>query len=257
MLSLALTKEFRSSVPFCLNIAYEIDESCTSAVFFGASGSGKTLTMQCIAGLIAPDAGFIRLGEQTLYSSTERVCVKTQKRHIGYMFQDYALFPHLTVLQNVAYPETGFIPFCMSRAIRERAFVMLERFGIAHLSERRPEQLSGGQKQRVALARAFMAEPGLVLLDEPFSALDPLLREQIRHDVRDLLGRLSVPVIVISHDPEDVDVFGEVVVLYSGGKASLVSEYADIRKTYKTASSCLRSLQENWKNSRQQKEVQI
>ena len=242
MLKLSLTKKFNSAVPFLLDVSYSIDSK--SAVFFGPSGSGKTLTMQCIAGLVLPDAGHICIDGRILYESNERICLKTQKRRIGYMFQDYALFPHLTVLQNVAYPETGLLPFCVSRTVRERTLSMLDRFGIAHLALRRPSQLSGGQKQRVALARAFMADPGLVLLDEPFSALDPLLREQVRRDVRELLGSLSVPVIVISHDPEDVDVFGDVVVLYAGGKAALVQEYRDIRAMHKSASSCLRFLQE-------------
>ena len=111
MLSLHLEKSFRNGVtPFSLNVRYDIGDEHKCAVLFGPSGSGKSLTMQCLAGLTRPDAGHIRIGECTLYDSAQNVFVSVQKRRIGYMFQDYALFPHLSLLQNVAYPRTGCWP---------------------------------------------------------------------------------------------------------------------------------------------------
>lgn len=251
MLRINVRKEFPAAlVPFRLHIDYALDPSCRSAVFFGASGSGKTLTMQCIAGLVTPDAGRICVGERILYASREHIMVKTQDRHIGYMFQDYALFPHLTVLQNVSYPHTGLFARFVPKHIRDEALAMLERFGIAHLANHMPAELSGGQKQRVALARACNANPRLILLDEPFSALDPLLREHIRMDVRDLLRSLGIPLLVISHDPEDVDVFGDMLVLYDQGEAIVVSDYAEERKRYPNPGSCLRMLHARWMEQR-------
>ena len=181
MLSLHLEKSFRNGVtPFSLNVRYDIGDEHKCAVLFGPSGSGKSLTMQCLAGLTRPDAGHIRIGECTLYDSAQNVFVSVQKRRIGYMFQDYALFPHLSLLQNVAYPRTGCWPWKVRGEERDKAQDMLERLGIGHLAAHLPSQISGGQRQRAALARALNADPQLLLLDEPFSALDPLLREHLR-----------------------------------------------------------------------------
>lgn len=246
MLELRLTKEFRNaSSPFRLDVDYAFKATHKSAVLFGSSGSGKTLTLQCIAGLVRPDAGHIRVCGCTLFDSEARLAVPVQQRRIGYMFQEYALFPHLTLLQNVAYPRTGCLARLIHRQERERAQTMLERFGIGHLARHFPAQISGGQRQRAALARACNADPQLLLLDEPFSALDPLLRERLRQELRALLLQLAVPVVVITHDPEDVDVFAGGLALYNDGRACLVPDYAAVRADFATAGACLRHLQEN------------
>lgn len=246
MLSLRIIKEFRhASTPFRLDVNYAFDSAHRCAVLFGPSGSGKTLTMLCIAGLARPDSGYIRVGDRILFDSDTHVAVPAQQRHIGYMFQEYALFPHLTVLQNVAYPLTGCFSRIVPRKERERTQAMLERFGIGHLAQHIPSQLSGGQRQRVALARACNAEPQLLLLDEPFSALDPLLRERLRRELQEFLVQLDIPAIVITHDPDDVDVFAGDLVLYNAGRAVLVKDYAQLRADYSKAGACLLKLQEN------------
>ena len=135
MLSLRLFKEFRrAAVPFRLDLAYEIGDEHKSLVLFGPSGSGKTLTMQAIAGLIRPDAGHIRACGRTLYDGAAGLFVPARKRRIGYMFQDYALFPHLSLLQNTAYARSGILSRFVPARERDRALAMLERFGIGHLA---------------------------------------------------------------------------------------------------------------------------
>ena len=246
MISLRLVKKFRNTAtPFSLDVSYEIGDECKSAVLFGPSGSGKTLTMHCLAGLTRPDSGHIRVGGCTLFDGRANVCVAVQKRRIGYMFQDYALFPHLTLLQNVAYPRTGCWPWSVRGNERDKAQAMLERFGIGHLACNLPSQISGGQRQRAALARALNADPLLLLLDEPFSALDPLLRERLRDELLELIGDLTIPAIIISHDPDDVDAFAGGLILYEHGSARVVPDYAAVRADFPTAGKCLRYLQEH------------
>lgn len=245
MISLRLRKSFRNAAtPFSLNVGYEIGQGQKCVVLFGPSGSGKSLTMQCLAGLARPDAGHIRLCGRTLYDGEQKVFVPARKRRIGYMFQDYALFPHLSVLQNVAFARTGFWPWRVCARERHKAQAMLERFGIGHLARHLPDQLSGGQRQRAALARALNADPELLLLDEPFSALDPLLRERLREELLELLADLTIPAVIITHDPGDVDAFAGSLILYDHGCARLVPEYARLRAAFASAGQCLRHLQE-------------
>ena len=245
MISLRLVKSFRNGVtPFNLDVCYDIGDEHKCVVLFGPSGSGKSLTMQCLAGLTKPDAGHIRICDCTLYDDAQGVFVSVQKRRIGYMFQDYALFPHLSLLQNVAYPRTGCWPWKVRGEERDKAQAMLERLGIGHLAAHLPSQISGGQRQRAALARALNADPLLLLLDEPFSALDPLLRERLREELLELMDDLTIPAVIISHDPDDVDTFAGGLVLYDRGGARTVPDYADLRKDFATAGKCLRHLQE-------------
>ncbi|SDF73114.1 ATP-binding cassette domain-containing protein [Desulfovibrio legallii] len=244
MISLRLVKSFKTArTPFNLDVNYNIGDEYKSAVLFGPSGSGKTLTMQCLAGLMRPDAGHIRVGDCTLFDAQGNVCVPAQERRIGYMFQDYALFPHLTLLQNVAYPRTGCWPWRVRGNEKEKAHAMLERFGIGHLAGHLPSQISGGQRQRAALARALNADPRLLLLDEPFSALDPLLRERLREELLELMVDLTIPAIIITHDPGDVDAFAGSLILYDHGQARVVPDYAALRPQFAQAGPCLRHLE--------------
>ena len=206
---------------FELAVELHLPEDSRCAVLFGPSGSGKTLTLRVLVGLLRPDAGFIRLAVETLFDAVAGVDVPVRERRIGYMFQDYALFPHLSVADNVAFGLAGRFGRRSPQA-REQVARWLEFFGIGELAERRPSALSGGQRQRVALARAMAIRPRLLLLDEPFSALDPLLRGRLRQELRDMLGQVGLPALLITHDPADVEVFGDQLALYDGGSIRAV-----------------------------------
>lgn len=186
-------------------------------VLFGPSGSGKSLTLKAIAGLLQPDHGHIRVAGQTLFDAANLMNMPARQRRVGYVFQDYALFPHLDVRQNVAFAlARGWLN--PSRRHQDEAVdYWLAALGLEALSAMYPAALSGGQRQRVALARALVAEPQVLLLDEPFAALDGELRAGMRRELLQLQQRLAMPMVLISHDPEDVAAFaGEVVQLREG-----------------------------------------
>lgn len=172
----------------------------------GGSGSGKTLFMQAIAGLYRPDGGHVRVGGQCFYDA--RHFLPTAKRNVAYLFQDYALFPHLTVAQNIAF---GLYQGWRNpgKTLPAEVDTWLQRLDIAHIAGLYPAQLSGGQKQRTALARALIRRPSVLLLDEPFSALDTGLRDRMRHLVSDLQREYDVPLILITHDPADAQALGD------------------------------------------------
>lgn len=224
MLSLHIVKEVsRGAQPFRLEARFTLPPHTRNAVFFGPSGAGKTLTMQCIAGLLVPDSGRIEVGETVFFDSRERIRLPSRGRGVGYMPQDYALFPHLTVLQNVAYARSGLFGRRVAAPERERALALLERFRIPGLGARYPHELSGGQRQRAALARALNAAPRLLLMDEPFSALDVPLRAALRREIREILANLAIPCIIITHDPADAEAFGGALVVFENGRASLAA----------------------------------
>jgi molybdate transport system ATP-binding protein len=182
-------------------------------VLFGPSGSGKTTVLRCLAGLERPDRGFIRFAGQSWFDSKSGVCAPPQRRGAGFLFQDYALFPHLTVEGNIAYGLGG-LPAVERRQRVAEAVAML---GLDGLWNRRPAQLSGGEQQRVALARALVRAPRLLLLDEPLSALDAPTREPIRRELRRLLVGLGVPVLLVTHDRVEALALGDnVVILHQG-----------------------------------------
>lgn len=205
---------------FDLAVSFEaVDDR---VVIFGPSGSGKSVTLQCIAGLVRPDAGFIEINGRMLFDSNSGVDVPPRRRRIGYVFQDYALFPHLDVAGNVGFALNAGPSGRLNAAQRRAVEAQLALFEISSLAQSYPRQLSGGQRQRVALARALMARPDLLLLDEPLSALDPLLRERVRRELLTTRARFDVPMIVITHDPSDVEVLGERLVLFDHGKVQRV-----------------------------------
>jgi molybdate transport system ATP-binding protein len=189
-------------------------EGFSVAVLFGPSGCGKTTTLRCLAGLERPDEGHIRFGSQTWFDAARRVCLPPQARDVGYLFQDYALFPHLTVAGNVAFGLRD-----LPRAERRRRVgELLDLLGIPGLEERYPAQLSGGQQQRVALARAVARRPRLLLLDEPLSALDAATREQLRPELRRYLAAVGVPVVLVTHDRVEAMALADHLVVLDAGR---------------------------------------
>ena len=182
-------------------------------VLFGRSGSGKTTTLQCIAGLAKPDSGNIRLNGRIFFDNTSKINMPPQKRRAGYVFQNITLFPHMDVKQNVAFALKG-----LTRNEKEaRIHDVMELVQIRELESYYPSQLSGGQKQRVVLARALAGKPDILLLDEPFSALDTIVRMQLREEIKDIQGSLNIPVLFITHNPvEAFTMADKVAVFYAG-----------------------------------------
>ena len=190
---------------FDLNVQFRTEAQRT--VIYGPSGAGKSLTLQAIAGLLKPDGGRIAFNDEVLFDGS--VKVPAQARRFGYLFQDYALFPRLNVRQNIAFGlQRGWL-----NPSRQTAGEAVERwlraFELTEVAGQRPHELSGGQRQRTALARALVNEPRALLLDEPFAALDPELRGRMRDELQALLDRIDIPMLMITHDPEDLARFGE------------------------------------------------
>lgn len=214
---IALRKQLRQA-----DALFEIDVGFRSAarrvVLFGPSGAGKTQTLRMIAGIVAPDAGRVAVAGRVLYDSARRWGLSAQQRHLAYMYQDYALFPHLTVRQNIAFalrrgllnPPRGVASDAVDRWI--------DTFGLGAVAGHHPHQISGGQRQRTALARALVSEPAALLLDEPFAALDKGLRERLRDELKALQTQLQLPMLVITHDDDDVRALAEAVVCLDAGR---------------------------------------
>ncbi len=197
---------------FTLDVAWTAGDGVS--VLFGPSGSGKTLTLQCLAGLVRPESGRIVVDGRVLFDGATGVHVPPQERRLGYVFQGYALFPHLTVRANVAFG-------LRRRPVAERdqrTAEVMERLGLADLGRRYPRELSGGQRQRVALGRALAIEPALVLLDEPLSALDLPLRRALRDELQAILADWSMPAVLVTHDFSEAYQLGDRVVIYEAGR---------------------------------------
>src|SRR3984957_10872500 len=183
-------------------------------VLFGPSGSGKTTLLDCVAGLATPEAGRITLRERVLFDATGQINVPVAKRSVGYVFQDLALFPHLTVEQNAQY---GLAQLSGSER-QERATAMLRDFRIDHLSQRRPTEVSGGERQRVALARVLVTDPCVLLLDEPLAALDAPSKAKIIDDLRRWNDAHRIPILYVTHSREEVIALGEGVLVMENGR---------------------------------------
>ncbi|KAF1023804.1 MAG: Sulfate/thiosulfate import ATP-binding protein CysA [Paracidovorax wautersii] len=200
------------------DLAAHIRSDASFVAFYGPSGSGKSLTLQTMAGLLRPQAGHIRLGGRTLTDVASGRFVPPRERRLGYLFQDYALFPHLSVRENIGFGLTSWLRRRPSAAQRDRIDELLVRFGLAGLAASRPSTLSGGQKQRVALARALATQPDALLLDEPFSALNPMLRASMRAELKQVQAQWGIPVIMITHDIEDVLALAQTTFVFSDGQ---------------------------------------
>jgi len=202
---------FEKDLPdFTLRAGFMVEKK-EVVVLWGESGAGKTTILNCLAGLAAPDRGEISIEGEPVYSSSRNVMLPPQGRHIGYVFQHYALFPHLSVLENVA--------FALPRERKAEAQSYLERFGIGHLARRQPLSLSGGERQRLALARALATEPRLLLLDEPFSALDHHTKEEMYREFLKLREELTMSTILVSHDRQEAELLGSRLIQVIDGEA--------------------------------------
>lgn len=211
------SQESKDKRSFFLDMAFEIDTD--RVILLGSSGSGKTTTIKAIAGLIRPDRGLIAMDGQEFFNSQKGIDIPARKRGMGYVFQDYALFPHLNVASNVAF---GLHLSLKQRLHPEKVpqvVEMLEMLELSSMATRQISELSGGQKQRVALGRALVRKPKLLLMDEPFSALDPHLRERVRIEFLKIQKDFAIPSIIITHDKEDVATLAGTVIECMHGKA--------------------------------------
>jgi molybdate transport system ATP-binding protein len=200
----ALSADFRLGLrSFELSLGLAVERT---VALVGPSGAGKTSVLRVIAGLARPDSGRVELDGETWVDAARGVFAAPEQRRVGLVFQEYALFPHLSVRQNVAFGG------------RERVDDLLERFRIAHLAASRPRELSGGERQRVALARALAREPGVLLLDEPLSALDAHTKATVRVELEELLRGLELPALIVTHDYEDAAALAETVGVLVEGK---------------------------------------
>lgn len=205
----SLSKSYDKGKNFALDdVTIDLKAGDVCAIV-GESGSGKTTLVRLIAGLERPDEGSISLNGKVIAS--DKKFVQPEKRKIGLVFQEYALFPHLTIEENILYGISKL------KNKKKRAQEMLDLVGLSDLGKRYPHQLSGGQQQRVALARALAPEPSLLILDEPFSNLDAMLRMQLRNEVFDIIKKTGVTVLFVTHDTQDaLSVADEIMILQNG-----------------------------------------
>ena len=196
---------------FKLDVAFSVDQEILAIL--GPSGSGKTMTLQCISGLIRPDEGYVNLNGKVLLDTSNKINLPARLRKVGFVFQNYALFPHLTVNQNIAYG----IRHLDSNEINDRVAELLEKMNIPKLGERFPRQLSAGQQQRVAVARALAPEPEVLLLDEPFSALDSLVKERLQLELQVLHNFYRGIILFVTHDLTEGYKFSSKIAVFESG----------------------------------------
>ena len=210
------------------DLAIRFASEAERLVLHGPSGAGKTQTLKMIAGIARPESGRVAVAGRTLYDSASGAFLSAQERRLGYVFQDYALFPHLTVRQNIAFGlRRGWL-----NPARSFADPAVERWiGAFHLDAvagHYPHQLSGGQRQRTALARALVNGPQALLLDEPFAALDKALAKRLRAELKELQGQLRVPLLLITHDDDDLRDLAHDVVHLQGGRVVAAAAVAEV-----------------------------
>ena len=212
-LSAGIRKRFASTErEFSLDVEFNAGPGFT--ILFGPSGAGKTTLLDCVAGLATPDAGRISIAERVLFDANTSVQVPVARRGVGYVLQDLALFPHLTVEQNTEYG----LAHLPRSARKQRATAMLQEFRIDHLRQQRPAKISGGERQRVALARALVTDPCILLLDEPLAALDASTKARIIDDLRRWNQVHRIPILYVTHSREEVMALGERVLVMDQGR---------------------------------------
>lgn len=192
----------------------------------GPSGCGKTTLLRMIAGLETPDTGEIRFDDRVIFSQAQRLDTPPEKRGLGFVFQDFALWPHMTVFENVAF---GLRAQNRTDHLRDKVMEALRSVHLEELAQRYPHQLSGGQQQRVAFARAIVIQPSCILFDEPLSALDALLREEMRHELKDLVSRLGFTAVFVTHDQTEAMSMSDRIAVLNGG---VVQQYATPEEIY-------------------------
>ncbi|MEM7137298.1 MAG: ABC transporter ATP-binding protein [Myxococcota bacterium] len=212
---------------FALDVALASDAPHT--VLIGPNGSGKTTLLRMIAGAYTPARGRITIGGRTVFDSAERIALPPEERRIGYVPQGFGLFPHLSVVDNVAFGLEHGSRKTTAEARRGKALGLLAELGCEGLAERSPSRLSGGEQQRVALARALLVEPALLLLDEPLSTLDPTRRRHLREILAHRLSSQRRPAITVTHDLNDVEALGARVVVLEAGRLVQQGTAAELR----------------------------
>lgn len=191
----------------------------------GASGSGKSKTLQCITGIERPDVGHVSLDGRVFFDSRQHINMAVQKRRVGYLFQHYALFPNMTVAENIA---CGIRQSVAEQERKEKMYTMMERMRLTGLEKQKPSQLSGGQQQRVALARILVNEPDILLLDEPFSALDSYLKERVMTELKELLRQFQKDSIIVTHSRDEVYQLCDSIAVLHNGKLEVIGKTADV-----------------------------
>ena len=210
-----LSVNIKKSLPnFNMNVQFELDSGVLGLL--GSSGSGKSMTLKCIAGIESPSSGIIRLDDKDFFNKEAKINLPSQKRKIGYLFQNYALFPNMNVIENI---EIGLISNNKS-ANHLLTNEYIERLGLKDLSKHYPWQLSGGQQQRVALGRALITEPDILLLDEPFSALDYHLRLNMEKELLSILKTYTGQVVFVTHDIEEAYRISDSIIVFDNGIAT-------------------------------------
>lgn len=217
---------------FSLDISFAAADE--TLAFLGASGCGKSLTLRCIAGLVTPDEGRIVVNGTVFFDSAAKINLKPQQRKTALLFQDYKLFPNLTVAQNIA---AGLSTNLSKEEVHKRVKHELERFKLKGYGSRYPVRLSGGQQQRVALARMLAAEPGILMLDEPFSALDAHLKAGLEEDLIDLFDRFEGTVLYVSHDIDEAFRFCERIAVVDEGRIAQLAPSAEVVSAPNTLAS--------------------
>ncbi|WP_340820191.1 ABC transporter ATP-binding protein [Methanolobus sp. WCC4] len=207
---------------FTLDAQFEVGDELV--VFFGRSGSGKTTALQCISGLLEPNGGKIIVNGNVYFDCHKRINLPVQQRSLGYVFQSYALFPHMDVKKNIAYGLKGW----SESDKEERVTEMLQMLEIEGLENNYPSQLSGGQKQRVALARALAPKPDILLLDEPFSALDRVVRMKLREKIKEIQRELKIPVLFITHNHVEAFTIADKIVIFHDGRVQQIGTPEDV-----------------------------
>jgi molybdate transport system ATP-binding protein len=205
-------------------LSIELDAPPDITILFGPSGSGKTTTIKAVAGIIRPDSGHISINGHTLFDSEQGINEPIRSRKVGLVFQNLALFPHMTALGNVEFATNG-----LAREERRgRAVELLERLRIAHTAGRRPHEISGGEAQRVALARALASQPQLLLLDEPLSAIDETTKQDIIADLKMINRELHLPIIYVTHNRDEAIMLGDYLIAYEHGHIAAAGEPVEI-----------------------------